>query len=197
MQKSKRILDNGFTLVETLIVLVVIVVSSFVIVNSIKSGMSIFKKARHIKSIEDISVFFDRLRGDLKNVILFSELDFKGDSRSVGFPIIAVRPFKDESSGKIQDIDQIRYVKYRFSQDHHSVYREEFDYSQFVQKKEVPRKTVLSNISDFKIEYFTQNACCRIYNCDYRVRIYRRFYDKIIIKIDTSNCVHLRYNEYG
>ncbi len=147
---------KSFTFIEVMLVTSMIFFVAAAIYGAVSGGMNIWKKADNLSRYEDVWVFFEKIRQDLRNTLLFSGIPFEGDSTYVVFSSVTNRPFR-KSLAKDQPalaLGQITWVKYEFDSRKNIIFKQEKDFFEYSGNKETVRQAVLSGVSSCKFEYY-------------------------------------------
>ena len=80
--------DQGFTLIEMLMVVSLVSLVALAIYSNFASGVRVFKKMNDSAGDEALTLFFDKLSRDFQNAFPYADVPFEGDSEKVSFMTI-------------------------------------------------------------------------------------------------------------
>ncbi len=138
MKKNRR--DSGFTLIEILIVVTLLAVTSLVITTSLVQGVRIFKRFNGVSDAEEKMFFTERLTADLQNGCSYSQVPWKISGDSISFPSIPAAPEEGPTAGLPHR------VSYSFNPDKKVIIRTEsiFPYDEESTKMQVVASGILA-----------------------------------------------------
>ena len=146
-----RYRDRGFTLIEILLAIMLILAVSATITSSFFQGIRVYERLRHVSDQAEAALFFERITRDLKNSVVIASSPFSTTENSISFVTWASA---DLESGLDSLTDPLQ-VTYRLDQDAGCVVRAESDPFSAKLKKE---QTVLQGVQSFEIHLEGDNA---------------------------------------
>lgn len=156
-QRKIRIVfhPKGFTLIEVVLVVSLISMVGLAVYHSIANGLRIWERSQRFVGEEDIAIFFDKLSQDLHNAFPYSLISFEGKEDSMSFPTIVRTPADKKRSSRRQDyVDQIGQVKYYFDFMHHSLFRQQANYSQALNRKFGRKQLLATPVQSVRFSYY-------------------------------------------
>jgi len=154
---NKRVFSkSGITLIESLVVVAIMSVLGLAVFSTIQGGVKIWRRASFIRNDEDVRILFDKLAYDLRRIVPFSKIKFKGTFDSISFSIISNGTFSIPGEKElIANGEHIAHVTYRFDSPERSIIREESDVAGFSEKEIGNTRKVLRDVSKMRIEYYS------------------------------------------
>jgi len=149
---KKVLYRRGFTLIELALVAVILVVMGMAVYGTFVNGINIWKKITQESTIEDTSLFFEKISSDLRNSFKLSDIKFRGWNNKVSFPV-AVR-YSDEEGVK----RSIGQVTYSFDKRKKLLNRREASYSEVYRKKLGKKRILAENVNSLDFQYFMYDA---------------------------------------
>jgi len=147
---------KGLTFIEAMIVLAIISVVGVGMAQTLRSGLSMWTRARNVENDEDIRLFFERITHDLRRLAVFSRIEFTGQKSYMSFPIVSTGDTsRNRKLGDYYAVDQIKYVRYRLDTMDDVIFRDELDMAQFYGGSKGISRRMLDNICSFNIKYFS------------------------------------------
>lgn len=148
--RNKIIYKKAVTLIELLLTTALVSVVSLTIYFTISNGVKIWQRIKMNTDLEDIYVFFDKFRTDLKNTFYFTGIYFTGESERVEFPALVYSPaFKRKVIGK---------VIYVYDKKHNSLIRKQLDISEIYNERRSSSYQILNNIISANFKYYFYDA---------------------------------------
>jgi len=140
----------GFTLIELAVVAAMVVVVSLAMYAVFNNGIKIWQKINCPMQQEDLGIFFDRFTHDLRNSFKFSGIVFSGEAERLQFATLVNSP----------DMHKITVggVVYYYDRGTRILSRQQMDYSQLYDNKEVPAQQALRNIKSLKFKYYSYDG---------------------------------------
>ncbi|MBN1354626.1 MAG: prepilin-type N-terminal cleavage/methylation domain-containing protein [Candidatus Omnitrophica bacterium] len=147
---------RGFTFIEILFVVTIMVVVAVALSGSIQAGINIVKRSNAVSRNEDIWLLFERMKNDLRKSVLFPQIEWKADPGGISFPAITDYAFRKNTSVNrdYAILPQITEVRYKFDKDKKNVYRQVRDYSEYSGKKTSEESLLAGNILAFELKYY-------------------------------------------
>lgn len=155
---------TGFTLVEMLIVSVIISVISLAVYTTFSNGIKIWQKVNTNIQQGDVNIFFEKFSSDLRNTLIFRDIDFLGSAYQTEFPTMV-----NSTRLNNRTVGQVIYAYNSLSK---TLTREERDYSHLYRDDEGLVRPLLENVrfmefqyyfyDEEKEEYFWQYECASI-----------------------------------
>jgi len=146
--QSVFINKKGFTFIEIIMVMLLVSFISLAIYTNFSSGLRIWQRIKRSALNEDLNIFLEKLKRDLKNCFLFKGIDFMGKEDSVSFAVLVNSPnLKAKTPGK---------VIYLYDSNNKVLKRMEWDYSGIYNQAQTLRELVIKNITqaNFKYNFF-------------------------------------------
>ncbi len=125
--KGRRTPDKALTFVELLIVTALLAMISLAVYAVFNSGIKIWQRVNRSVPGEDVNIFFDKFRTDIKNSFAFKGIDFSGEEDRLEFPTIVDSPrLKKRTVGQvIYSYDSREKILAREERDIAHIYGEE------------------------------------------------------------------------
>lgn len=140
---------RGFTLVEVLISTGLMVVVGLAVYASFNSGIKIWKRVVRPDIIEDVNIFLEKLRSDLKNSVLYQGIEFVGQPDSIHFATLVTtnssRPGLHRGMGE---------VSYSFEAEEEAVIQHKRNLSAIYKGREGIAQEVLHNVVLLELNYY-------------------------------------------
>jgi prepilin-type N-terminal cleavage/methylation domain-containing protein len=141
---------QGMTLIEVLIVISILTMLGMVLYNSLSLGLKVWKKTQQVNTVEDLTIFFDKLTQDLHNILSHEKLILDGAEGRFIFPtIVRVALGNDEENL----VDQIGQIEYSFDLLHHAIIRKQASYGQAQRHEFSSERVLVSGVSQFRLKY--------------------------------------------
>lgn len=134
------------TLVELLVTMTILSVISAAIYASLNSGLKIWKRVNQQMAHEDLDIFFDRFRHDLKNCIRFGGIPFVGTPERVEFPALFSSPGWNG--------DVIGRVSYLYDPQAKTLARVQQDFSQIYTGDDATKIQPIPGLTAVKFRYY-------------------------------------------
>lgn len=146
---------KGFTFVEMLLVVSLLSVIGASLYQAIANGVRIWNRAHYFSVEEDVAVFMDKFRQDLRHSLEYSQLSWEAkDGRELSFPaLIITRADKKVAGDRTLYVPQIGMVQYRFDGLDRALIREEANYGQALEEEYGRRQTLAQPVEDMKLFY--------------------------------------------
>ena len=144
----------GFTLVETLLVVSMIAMIGLTLYATLSSGVKLWQRGQQFVAEEDISIFFDKIGGELRNSFEYSLIQFKGREKEISFPTLVRAPLYSTKKDKGFYADQIGRVEYYFDSSKKQLFRRQADYGQALAGDFDRERPLLNNIESVQFNYF-------------------------------------------
>jgi len=147
---------SAFTLVEMLLVASLFSVISLAVFNAFANGLKIWERGCRPIIEEDISLFFEKLEGDLRNYSVYSHIGFDGKPGRITFATI-VSTLIDQK--KVKGVEEAGYAKeigrveYYFDENRRNLYRRQANFSQALKNKFGPDQPILKSIESVTFQY--------------------------------------------
>jgi prepilin-type N-terminal cleavage/methylation domain-containing protein len=145
---QKVLYKKGFTLIEMVLVMVILVVVGLAIYGTFANGLSIWKRITQHTQSEDVNLFFEKLSFDLRNSFKLTGIKFRGGRSEVSFPT----RFKTSDGMEVKD--SIGQVTYSFNRRKRTLNKREADYSDVYHKKSGKERVLAEDINSLQFEYF-------------------------------------------
>jgi prepilin-type N-terminal cleavage/methylation domain-containing protein len=146
MRRMKQSNNEGFTLIEILVVTVILSVVSLAIFTTFSNGIKIWKRINTEITGEDLFIFCDRFGFDLRNSFKFTGIKFLGKEDSLEFPTKVNSPRLNAKT--------VGRVSYEYNPDARILIRRQTDFSGVYSAEEVPPKQSLKDIKNAKFLYY-------------------------------------------
>lgn len=154
MKNIFQISRRGFTFVEMLLVAALLSVIGASLYQSIANGVRVWNRAHRFAVEEDIAVFMDKFRQDLRHSLEYSGLSWEAAGREISFPaLITTRADKQVAGDEILYVPQIGRVRYHFDGLGKALIREEANYSQALDNKYGREQTLAEPVEDLDFSY--------------------------------------------
>ncbi len=150
---------RAFTLIELLLVTSLIAALSLAVFMSLSNGLKLWQRTQKAVLAEDITIFFDRFAGDLRNSFNFSTLRMEGDELSFAFPTVVLTK-ADRASIRASEeyVDQLGRVQYAFDPADGSLVRRQANYSQGLRKMWGEARTLFSGATEIHFRYLPRGS---------------------------------------
>ncbi len=155
MHFMKKKHNNAFTLVELLIVTAMLAVISLAIYSTFSSGLKIWQRVSKPIPEEDLGIFFDKFRVDLKNTFKFTGLKFTGSKDSLGFPTLI-----NSNTLQKKTVGQIIYSYDSYAK---ILNRRQRDINQIYNDKEGIAAQSLVNVESLRFNYYFYDELTKKY----------------------------------
>jgi type II secretory pathway pseudopilin PulG len=136
----------GFTFVEIIIVMILVSIISLGIFATLNNGLKIWQKASQRLLTEDLNIFFDKFRSDVKNCFKFTGINFLGSEESLELTAIVNSPNLSVST--------VGKIIYLYDNADKLLQREVKDFSQIYNGQDGIVTLRLNNIKSLKFEYY-------------------------------------------
>ncbi|MFH1753586.1 MAG: prepilin-type N-terminal cleavage/methylation domain-containing protein [Candidatus Omnitrophota bacterium] len=144
--QANRKPDQGFTLLEMIVVSSMIVVISLAIYSTFSNGIKIWERTQGNTKEEDLNIFFDRFVSDLRGSFAFKGLDFLGEETRLEFStLVTSQRLGKRTVGK---------VAYFYDDSSRSINKEERDFSHIHRDDEGIIEEGFSGVRSFKLLYY-------------------------------------------
>ena len=140
--------ENGFTLVELLLVAVVLAALGVAAYTALSGGIRLWKAVNRETPQKDMRLFFLKMSDDLRSAFKYSSMGFSGEPESVSFPTF-VTSFAGEDAE-----ERMGWVSYHFDAGGSSVVRTESDYSQFYVSKPGSVRPLVDGVASVRFQYY-------------------------------------------
>lgn len=139
--------ECAFTLIEILLVSAMLTVVGLAIYATFNNGVKIWQRVNKEMPQEDLGIFFEKFRADLRNSLAFKDIGFLGTVHGIEFPtLIDSRRLDKRTVGKvIYSYDPVSGI----------VEREEKDFSHIYSGHEGIVTQSLKGISFFEFQYYS------------------------------------------
>lgn len=145
---------RGMTLIEILIVVSLISVTSLALYHALANGLRVWDYSDKLVVEEDIALFVEKLSSDLRNTLYFSKIPFEGDRQSYSFPtIIKLREPKDNFSKRALVSEQIGRVFYSYDVSKKAILRRQASYGQALNNEYDAPQTLVGRVESLAFEY--------------------------------------------
>jgi len=138
--------NEGFTLIEILVVTVILSVVSLAIFTTFSNGIKIWKRINTGITGEDLFIFCDRLGFDLRNSFKFTGIKFFGEEDNLEFPAMVNSPRLNAKT--------VGRVIYEYNPDARILIRKQTDFPGIYSAGEVSPKQSLKDIKNAKFLYY-------------------------------------------
>lgn len=150
-----RLSEKGVTLMETLIVVSLIAMTSMAIYSALANGLKVWKRTQQLVVEEDIVIFFDKLSQDLRNTYFYAKFNFDGGKQKITFPaIIQMLPDKQIRGAGQDYVSQLGKVEYYYDGLEDIIYRRQANYSQSLSGRFSKKRALVRNIQAVNFKYF-------------------------------------------
>lgn len=140
--------QEGFTLVELLIVSLLLSVISLTAYGGLAGGVRIWRRVEASVGELDLVLGEKRFRKDLVNRVPFGGIGFTGDSGQVSFPALVT---VGAGEAVHQEVGRVRYL---FDEPDHRLCREEMTYASVVAGAETDCRPVISSVEKLSFKYY-------------------------------------------
>ncbi len=176
---------RGMTLMEILIVVSLIAMTSVAIYSALSNGLRVWERSQQLVIEEDVAIFFDKFSQDLRNAFRYSMFKFEGGQQRITFPTI-IHMLADKRSGLPQKeyVDQPGKVEYYYDGLEDILYRRQANYSQALNGHFFKKRALIHGVEAVKFSYFYYAEGREIYSPDVletypsRVEVEVEFSDK-------------------
>ena len=146
---------GGMTLMEILLVVSLIGIVSLAIYHALSNGIKVYQRHQRLVVEEDVVIFFEKLKQDVRQSFRYAKIPFKGDSYTFSFPTF-VTTRADARSGLNPDryIDQLGRVEYSYDLNDDTIYRRQANYSQALSNQYGEKQALVTSVRDLKFRYF-------------------------------------------
>lgn len=146
MQKE----NEGFTLIEMLIVAAMLAVISLAIYSMFSNSVRIWQRIHASAAAEDMGIFFEKFTSDIRNAMDFKTIGFSGEEDSLKF---AVPVYSAKMSKNI-----LGEAIYAFDPYNGKVKRAQRDYSQAYLAEGGFERELLTGVKKFRISYYAYDV---------------------------------------
>jgi hypothetical protein len=158
IEKKKGPCNEGFTLVELILVTCLLVIVGGVIYSAFSQGAKLWHYAQTSKPSIDLDLICDKMKVELHNALLDSDKPFAGREDGFQFFLMATGPSEDTQK-KIFG-DQMRPVRLRYYYDKGTaqIVRAKEEYTELLStelhKKQPASKVIFQGVRDCKFSYY-------------------------------------------
>jgi prepilin-type N-terminal cleavage/methylation domain-containing protein len=148
---------RGFTFIELLLVTALMASLSLAIFLCLSNGLKLWQRTQQALLQEDVTIFFDKFSGDLRNAFNFSTLAIDGQEYSFAFPTIVWMRTDRGSVRAAEDFaDQLGRVRYVFDAGAGILTRQQANYSQGTRKAwgDAPLQVLLRGAEEVRFKYY-------------------------------------------
>jgi len=139
-------LSYGFTFIEIIIVIGMLSVISLAVYSNFSSGIRIWQRVNTHNPEEDLNIFFDRFRLDLKNSFKFTGHKFLGTQEMLEFTTLVESPALNKKT--------VGRALYLYKADTGIVERRLKDFSQIYGEEEGAARQLARDIKALKFQYY-------------------------------------------
>lgn len=140
---------------EILLVTAMITVISLAVYNAFSNGFKLWARGQHVTVEGDMSIFLDRISGDLRQTVLMSTIPFKGNSEELSFPAIILASTDINSSRTEEGTGrQIGAIQYTYDPAEKKIYRSQAFYGQALKEDWPQPQEVASLIEGIDLRYY-------------------------------------------
>jgi len=143
----------AMTFVEMLLVISLFAILSISVFQAFSNGLKIWNYGTSTFAEEDISIFLDKISYDLRNMLVFSSIPFKGEKDRVEFATLAVIKADSRSSEERMYSRQIVKVGYGFDKRARKIFRFLLNYGQALKGAKASPVSVADNVDQIKFTY--------------------------------------------
>ncbi len=143
--------ERGFTLLESLLSLVIIAVISIALHNTLSQGIRVWKRAYAERPDVEISILLERITQDLRNAFYFSAEPPLGDAQKFAF--FTVPPVPEVA---LQRSREALHVRYEYHASEKAVYRmvEGLEPALYHAVEEPRKRRLLNRLDHFEFLYY-------------------------------------------
>lgn len=147
--------QHGFTLTEVLLVSTMFAVISLSVFNAFSNGFKLWARGQHVMVEGDMAILLERMAEDLRSIVTFNGIPFKGSSAELSFPAVIMGP-TDENGVRADEkfADQVGAVRYMFDPGEKKIYRSQAFYGQALKSQWSSPVLVASSIEDVTFRYY-------------------------------------------
>jgi len=121
---------------------------------AISNGVKVWNRAHRFVIEEDIAIFMDKFRQDLRHSLEYSQLSWDAGKKELSFPaLITTRADRKISGGETRYVPQIGMVRYSFDSVEHALIRETANYGQALKGKYGPERILARPVENLKFFY--------------------------------------------
>ena len=142
---------SGFTLIEMLVAISLVALTSFAIYQNFDSGVRVMRVMSRPISEEDIDLFFEKFAQDLQNSFRYKGIPFVGKKDKVSF--MTTVPTLESLGGG----EGIGRVTYSYDSSRASVARLRENMSQIYKEKPGKPLNLLSSVESLSFKYYQYN----------------------------------------
>lgn len=153
-----RTRKKALTLIEMLLVVSMLSIVMLAIYSTFNSGLRIWERLIQRKPVESLSIFFEKISGDLRNGFSFEEIPFSGLSREVNFASLVLSPVGDR-----EEDYAIGRITYFFNPAKGTLNRQTADYSQLYQSERSKTRELMDDVVSFKLYYYYYDSRRDVY----------------------------------
>ncbi len=177
---------SGLTLVELLIAVALIALTSAAAYNALAVGLKVWKRHQRQVVEEDVAVFFEKLSHDARNVIHFSTLRFEGFSQKMILPAIVRVPADPRSFyPEGTRIDIPGRVEYFYDAMNHVLYRRQVGYGrEFGYQRAKEAVGLVRGVEQVTFRYFYYTDNGEVYKSDARDLLPDRIDVEVVLEDD-------------
>ena len=146
---------EGFTLMEMLLVPALIGGVSVAVFSALNNGVKLWSRGIAVDHKGELFIGMERIAQDLRGVLPFSLISFRGSPSAVSFATIVLTP-ADVKSGRASEglVDQLGAVEYRYEPSDGTIIRRQADYGQAIKKQWGLEQVVATGVSEVRFDYF-------------------------------------------
>jgi prepilin-type N-terminal cleavage/methylation domain-containing protein len=147
--------NNGFTLVEILVVSMILALVSLAVFSTFSNGIKLYKRMTQESGAIDRAIFLDRFTTDLRNSFLFTGLQISGEDDSCSLPTVVYQPALQARS--------IGMVNYAYDSGSKQLLRTQSDYAQLYAGRQPQVRQSLNGVSGARFSYYRKDPEKNVY----------------------------------
>jgi len=156
--------QEGFTLVELIVVAAILCIIGLVIMSTFSGGLNVYYRMRGYSTVKaDVLLVLEKMDRDIRNTFAFKDIDFVGTSKKMTFPaLIRSHGAKDTPYMSVGSVSY--FIDDRSN--NKKLAREEKDYHASSMKKEAAKGAVtgIAAIEDLNFEYYSYDPVNKAYS---------------------------------
>ncbi len=147
----------GFSLVELLLVMALLPIVFYTVFSNFSVGMRVWKSVNTPTPIEDLEIFYHKMRTDLENTFLYQTVPFEGSSEEVSFAtFLSTVP---ELGGE-HGIGQVRLY---YDPNLKAIIRQAKNISELYKEHEGKKTVLLREVGAFQLSYYIYDDADKTY----------------------------------
>ena len=139
----------GFTLVEILLSISLIAVLGLVVYSTLNGGLRIWRRANTPSIGEDVSIFFEKLSGDMYNSFPYKDIEFIGSAE--GFQCASIVSTDSLNPGLAHGVGEVSYF---YDKDNQAIIRRKKNLSVIFKEGNGIDQKMIGNVTAGLFQYY-------------------------------------------